>query len=51
MTITVNGLPLFLELLTGIVRSKTITTLNNNINFVSFCDGIAIVRTYKLVFP
>ena len=40
-----------LELLTGIVRNKTTTTLNNNINFVSFCDGIAIVRTRKLVFP
>ena len=39
-----------LELLTGIVRNKTTTTLNNNINFVSFCDGIAIVRTRKLVF-
>lgn len=39
-----------LELLTGIVRNKTITTLNNNINFVSFCDGIAIVRTLKLGF-
>ena len=40
-----------LELLTGIVRNKTTTTLINNINFVSFCDGIAIVRTLKLVFP
>ena len=34
-----------MELLTGIVRSKTITTLNNNINFVSFCDGIAFCPT------